>query len=188
MKEASKAVVRRLADVRYATRFFVGVGIDIGAGSDPVSLYAEQFPLMTGLRVWDMPDGDAQKLASIQDASLDFVHSSHCLEHMVDPMAALARWFGVLKPGGHMVLLFPDEDMYEQGVWPSNKNNDHKWTFAIYKKKSWSPKSRNVIEMVARLSEAAELIKLEKLDATYRYNLPPLDQTLTPVGELFAKL
>jgi tetratricopeptide (TPR) repeat protein len=183
MKETSKSIVRRLADMRYAMRFFVGGGIDIGAGSDPISLYAEQFPLMKSLRVWDMPDGDAQKLASVPDESFDFVHSSHCLEHMVDPMAALQRWFDVLKPGGHMVLLFPDEDMYEQGVWPSNKNNDHKWTFAIYKKKSWSPKSRNVIEMVARLSEAAELIKLEKLDATYRYNLPPLDQTLTPVGE-----
>ncbi|MFN8701071.1 MAG: tetratricopeptide repeat protein [Rhodospirillales bacterium] len=183
MKETSKSIVRRLADMRYAMRFFVGQGIDIGAGSDPISLYAEQFPRMTGLRVWDMPDGDAQKLATIADASLDFVHSSHCLEHMVDPMAALQRWFDVLKPGGHMVLLFPDEDMYEQGIWPSNKNNDHKWTFAIYKKRSWSPKSLNVIEMVAKLSEAAELVKLEKLDASYRYNLPPLDQTLTPVGE-----
>ncbi len=61
MKEASKSVVRRLTDVRYATRFFVGQGIDIGAGSDPVSLYAEQFPLMTALRVWDMPDGDARQ-------------------------------------------------------------------------------------------------------------------------------
>ena len=183
MKEASKSIVRRLTDVRYATRFFVGQGIDIGAGSDPVSLYGEQFPLMTGLRVWDMPDGDAQKLATIADASLDFVHSSHCLEHMVDPMAALARWFEVVKPGGHLVILIPDEDLYEQGIWPSNKNNDHKWTFAIYKKKSWSPKSLNVIEMVAKLPEAAELVKLEKLDASYRYNLPPLDQTLTPVGE-----
>ena len=183
MKEASKAVVRRLTDVRYATRFFVGAGIDIGAGSDPVSLYAEQFPLMKSLRVWDMPDGDAQKLATVPDASLDFVHSSHCLEHMVDPQAALQRWFDVVKPGGHMVLLFPDEDMYEQGVWPSNKNSDHKWTFSIFKRKSWSPKSRNVLDMVAKLSEAAELIKVEKLDASYRYNLPPLDQTLTPVGE-----
>jgi tetratricopeptide (TPR) repeat protein len=183
MKEASKSVVRRLTDVRFATRFFVGAGIDIGAGSDPVSLYAEQFPLMTALRVWDMPDGDAQKLATIADESLDFVHSSHCLEHMVDPMAALARWFEVVKPGGHLVILIPDEDLYEQGIWPSNKNNDHKWTFAIYKKRSWSPKSLNVIEMIAKLPDAAELLKLEKLDASYRYNLPPLDQTLTPVGE-----
>ncbi len=183
MKETSKSIVRRLADMRYAMRFFVGQGIDIGAGSDPISLYAEQFPRMTGLRVWDMPDGDAQKLATIANESLDFVHSSHCLEHMVDPMAALQRWFEVVKPGGHLVILIPDEDLYEQGVWPSNKNNDHKWTFAIHKKKSWSPKSLNVIEMVAKLPEAAELVKIEKLDASYRYNLPPLDQTLTPVGE-----
>ncbi len=183
MTGTAKALVRRMADMRYATRFFVGSGIDIGAGSDPLSLYAEQFPLMTALRVWDMPDGDAQKLASIPDESLDFAHSSHCLEHMVDPMAALQRWFAVVKPGGHLVLLIPDEDLYEQGIWPSNKNTDHKWTFALYKKRSWSAKSINVLAMLTQLPASAETVKLEKLDASYRYRLPPLDQTLTPIGE-----
>ncbi|MCA3264382.1 MAG: tetratricopeptide repeat protein [Telmatospirillum sp.] len=183
MTGTAKALVRRMADVRYATRFFVGAGIDIGAGSDPLSLYAEQFPLMTRLRVWDMPDGDAQKLATIPDESLDFAHSSHCLEHMVDPTAALQRWFAVVKPGGHLVLLIPDEDLYEQGIWPSNKNADHKWTFALYKKRSWSPKSINVLALLTQLPASAETVKLEKLDASYRYRLPPLDQTLTPIGE-----
>ncbi|MFN7194294.1 MAG: tetratricopeptide repeat protein [Rhodospirillales bacterium] len=183
MTGTAKALVRRMADVRYATRFFVGAGIDIGAGSDPLSLYAEQFPLMTRLRVWDMPDGDAQKLATIPDDSLDFAHSSHCHEHMVDPMAALQRWFAVVKPGGHLVLLIPDEDLYEQGIWPSNKNTDHKWTFSLYKKRSWSAKSINVLALLTQLPPSAETVKLEKLDASYRYRLPPLDQTLTPIGE-----
>jgi len=32
MHETSKAVLRRLHDSRYITRYFVGDGIDIGAG------------------------------------------------------------------------------------------------------------------------------------------------------------
>ena len=44
MHEASKSIFSRLADSRYATRYFVGEGIDIGAGDDPLALYKELFP------------------------------------------------------------------------------------------------------------------------------------------------
>jgi hypothetical protein len=50
MYEASKALMRRLYDSRYATRYFVGHGIDIGCGPDPVSQYGQQFPLMKSCR------------------------------------------------------------------------------------------------------------------------------------------
>src|SRR5689334_10588480 len=110
MWEASKAVMRRLHDSRFATRYFVGHGIDIGAGTDTLCQYSEQFPLMMGCRAWDLKDGDAQLLESVADNSLDFVHSSHCLEHMRDPLEALQNWLRVLKPGGHAVVTVPDED------------------------------------------------------------------------------
>jgi hypothetical protein len=42
----------------------------------------------------------------------------------------------VLKPGGHLVCLVPDEDLYEQGMFPSTFNDDHKRTLTIAKKKS----------------------------------------------------
>ena len=138
MREASKAMTRRLHDVRYASRYFVGNGIDIGAGNDSIGLYAEWFPGMRQVRAWDLPDGDAQLLQSVADESLDFVHSSHCLEHMRDPVEALRHWFRVLKPGGHLVCVVPDEDLYEQGVFPSTFNSDHKWTFSLWKAASWS--------------------------------------------------
>jgi len=48
MKETSKALIRRLQDTRYASTYFKGEGIDIGAGDDPIAKYAQQFPLMTG--------------------------------------------------------------------------------------------------------------------------------------------
>jgi len=55
--------------------------------------------------------------------------------------------------------------------------------FRSYKRRSWSAKSINVLALLTQLPPSAETVKLEKLDASYRYRLPPLDQTLTPIGE-----
>ncbi len=52
------------------------------------------------------------------------------------------HWLRVLKPGGHLVVTIPEEDLYEQGRFPSTFNLDHKWTFTIHKQKSWSAKSK----------------------------------------------
>jgi SAM-dependent methyltransferase len=183
MKECSKSIPRRLADSRFARRYFVGSGLDIGGKPDPLGLYREFFPLMRGVTVWDWEDGDAQLMAGVPDQSYDFVHSSHCLEHLVDPHAGLENWMRVLKPGGHLIVTLPDEDLYEQGRFPSTFNRDHKWTFTVLKQQSWSQRSINVVDLVARLGPEAELIKLEVLDSTYRHELPRFDQTLTPVGE-----
>ena len=183
MYEASKALMRRLYDSRYATRYFVGNGIDIGAGPDPLGQYAEQFPLMRSCRAWDIADGDAQLLATLADVSLDFVHSSHCLEHMRDPREAMHHWLRVLKAGGHLVVTVPDEDLYEQGVFPSTFNQDHKWTFTMHKARSWSDKSVNLMAMLAEFADRAQVIKVEQLDATFRFKSQRFDQTLTPVGE-----
>ena len=183
MKETSKSVMRRLHDNRFISRYFVGDGIDIGCGSDPISLYGELFPFMRSLKPWDLVNGDAQLLTDVADGSFDFVHSSHCLEHMRDPVEALGNWFRVLKPGGHLIILVPDEDLYEMGVFPSRNNADHKWTFTLWKDNSWCDKSVNVVDLVKTLGAAAQPIKLELLDGSYRYRLPRMDQTLTPIGE-----
>ena len=183
MKELSKSIVRRMADPNFARRWFVGEGLDIGGKPDPLSLYAPFFPALAGVRVWDWEDGDAQQLAGLAPESLDFVHSSHCLEHLVDPREGLAAWFRVLKPGGFLVVTVPDEDLYEQGVFPSTHNRDHKWTFTVLKARSWSDRSINLVELLSSLGEAADIERLALLNATFRYDLPRFDQTLTPIGE-----
>jgi len=183
MYEASKALMRRLHDSRYATRYFVGDGIDIGAGPDPLGQYAEQFPMMRSCRSWDVKDGDAQLLATLADSSLDFVHSSHCLEHMREPREAMYHWLRVIKAGGHLVVTVPDEDLYEQGVFPSTFNSDHKWTFTMHKAQSWSGKSINLMGLLTEFAELAQVIKVEQLDATYRFKSCRFDQTITPIGE-----
>ena len=122
---------RRAHDSRFATRYFVGHGLDVGGGHDSLALYVELFPLIRNVVIYDAPQGDAQKLDNVDDACFDFLFSSHCLEHVRDPAEALANWIRVIKPGGHLVISVPDEDLYEQGVWPSTFNGDHKLTFTL---------------------------------------------------------
>lgn len=183
MKECSKSIQRRLADSNFLRRYFVGDGVDIGGKPDPLMLYKELFPLMTSVKTWDWEDGDAQFLKGVADNSLGFVHSSHCLEHLVDPKEGLRNWFRVVREGGYLVISVPDEDLYEQGVFPSTFNCDHKWTFTIFKAKSWSDRSINLLDVVRELGPAAEVVRIELLSANYRFDLPRFDQTLTPVGE-----
>lgn len=183
MYECSKANMRRLRDSRFATRYFVGNGIDIGAGEDPLETYRELFPAMKSCRAWEWHHGDGQLLTGVADASMDFVHSSHSLEHMGDPREALANWIRVLTPGGHLVVVVPDEDLYEQGVFPSTFNPDHKCTFTIAKRDSWSPRSLNVLELAGAFSHQLQVVKIELLDATFLYDVGRSDQTMTAIGE-----
>jgi SAM-dependent methyltransferase len=183
MKELSKSTLRRLHNPNFITRYFVGNGIDIGGLPDPLSLYLEFFPLMKSVKIWDLPDGDAQYMQSVLDESFDFIVSSHCLEHLVDPVEGIMNWFRILKPGGHLVITIPEEDLYEQRAWPSNKNHDHKWTFTIWKESSWSPKSINVLDLVKELGPCVDVRSIHVEDKAYRFELPEYDQTLTPVAE-----
>lgn len=183
MKECSKSIQRRLADSNFLRKYFVGDGLDIGGKPDPLSLYFELFPLLKSVKTWDWEDGDAQFLKGVSDGSLSFVHSSHCLEHLVDPAEGLRNWLRVVRDDGYIVITVPDEDLYEQGIFPSTFNRDHKWSFTIFKAKSWSDRSLNLLDMVRDLGPAADVIKIEQLSATYRFDLPRFDQTLTPIAE-----
>lgn len=51
---------------------------------------------------------EASALTGIPDSSYDFALSSHCLEHVANPLAALKEWFRVTRPGGWLVLALPD--------------------------------------------------------------------------------
>ena len=183
MNETSKALIRRLHDIRYVNTYFKGDGIDIGAGDDSLGKYKQQFPLMGQVKAWDIPDGDAQLMASVADETYDFVHSSHCLEHMFDPYEAYRNWLRICKPGGYIITTIPDEDLYEQGVFPSTFNTDHKSSWTILKEKSWSPVSINVLIFLYQFRSQIEVMKIELVNGSFNYNVQRHDQTLHGISE-----
>ena len=132
----------------------MGMGIDIGSGNDPLSKWTHAFPLMTGCVAWDKPQGDAQHMDGVKDDQYDFVHSSHCLEHLESPVAALRNWIRITKPGGHVVVTVPDMELYEGGRLPSRYNGDHKWMFTLSNWKNGIPQDK-VIPVVGLLAEAS---------------------------------
>jgi len=82
-----------------ALHFCRGAGLDVGCGKWPLP---GAFPI-------ELADGgDAMALP---DGQFDFVFSSHCLEHLVNPIAALKHWQSRLRAGGVLFLYLPHPDM-----------------------------------------------------------------------------
>lgn len=109
-----------------------GQGLDLGCGPD------KAFPHFIGVdsrkdtalfNIQMKPDvtGDCEKLMFV-DESMDFVFSSHLLEHIEDYKAALVEWWRVIKQGGHLVLYLPHKGLYPN-IGATGANPDHKHDF-----------------------------------------------------------
>jgi len=151
-----------------------GSGIDIGPGPDPI---------LPDVRTFDMEDGDANVITQYVHDTFDFVYSSHCLEHMHDPRAALQEWWKLVRPGGHLFFVVPDEDLYEQGVFPSRFNPGHKATFTLSKTASWSPVSLSVLDLAHSLP-GGKLVRIALQDAGYDRDMGHFGPPRTPLQRL----
>lgn len=169
MHEASKAAKRRAADNRY-NEWFTGSGIDVGCGDDPIK--TEQYPNVANVYLYDHVFGqlDAMTLPEIKEEQFDFVHSSHCLEHVPNPEYALDNWLRVCKTGGYIICTIPDELLYEQGMWPSRFNGDHKVSFTLREQKV-IPTSINVKELLGKFGDRIAIKEIKLLEDGYDYKL-----------------
>lgn len=159
MDEASKT--KRIRPEGFSETYLKGRLIDIGCGPDPIEPFAEPF---------DQIHGDANTITRFREPlSYDAVHSSHCLEHMKDPVTALAEWSRLLKPGGYMIIVVPDERLYEQGIWPSIFNEDHKHSFRIGGN-PLTPVSVNIHDLIKKFPEL-ELVESSIQDAGLNHSL-----------------
>jgi len=123
-KETSKCYeMRAKSSVNIFGKYLHGNGIDIGAGNDCLVI-----PDGT-VMAFDKPQGNAQTLDTLEDDQFDFVYSSHCLEHLDDPLVAVENWIRVCKPGGFIYIVVPHETFYEKDTWPSKFSTEHKWSF-----------------------------------------------------------
>lgn len=145
--EMSKASIRRAKDWRYANRWFVGNGLDVGCGFDLMKV-TDKITAITG---YDLVLGNknAQTLPEYSEELFDFVVSSHCLEHMREPEIALYNWLRVCKSGGYVIFTVPDWKLYEHKHWPSRYNGDHRASFTLEAEtdKDGKPHPSNVIHL-----------------------------------------
>ena len=175
MDEASKT--EKIRGQEFLEKYFSGKVLDIGCGNNLVVPNAIPF---------DKEQGDAQNILShLSPETFDCVHSSHSLEHMRNVPKALEEWWRLVKPGGVMIIVVPDEDLYEQGVWPSLFNPEHAATFRFNKSESWSPVSFNLGELCSALPKA-KVISLERQDRGYDYSLQA--HGLGRMGKFFMRL
>jgi len=54
--------------------------------------------------------GEASNLEFIEDSSYDFILSSHCIEHLANPLQGLAEWIHFLKQNVLLILVIPHKD------------------------------------------------------------------------------
>jgi SAM-dependent methyltransferase len=64
----------------------------------------------TGTRIGRQFICEAADLSGILPSSYDFVLSSNSLEHVANPLKALATWIDVLRPGGCLLLVLPRKE------------------------------------------------------------------------------
>ena len=88
------------------------LGLEIGAHTRPTRgltpFYTDCLADFVGVagRIDFLSDARALPLAG---DTLDYLCSSHVLEHLPDPLAALHEWHRVIVPGGFLYLVVPDK-------------------------------------------------------------------------------
>jgi SAM-dependent methyltransferase len=111
-----------------AARYLRGAGLEIGPLNFPLrvppgvrvtyvdrqphhELVAEYGAMYPGAAIV-APDviDDGERLATVGDASQDFVVANHMLEHAQDPIATIAHHLRVLRPGGVLFYALPHPD------------------------------------------------------------------------------
>lgn len=95
-----------------ARKWCTGVGTEIGAFQSPIPgirpIYVDKFQEYANEPTNAQYYGDVADLP-FESESLDYVATSHVLEHTANPVKALVEWHRVLKPGGVAYMVVPDK-------------------------------------------------------------------------------
>ena len=102
-----------------AFKYCQGIGVDVGAGL---------WPLPRAIPV-DIERGRGvdKAVSDFADNALDYVFSSHCLEHIGNWREVLTEWVKKIRPGGILFLYLPHP---ECAIWhPCSPfvGDGHKW-------------------------------------------------------------
>lgn len=102
--------------IPFAKHVCSGVGYDVGFGRPEW-----QLPGSIGIDISHGTDA-----LSLPETQVDYVFSSHCLEHLDQWVNALEHWISRIKSGGVLFLYLPDAS---QSYWRPWSNRKHKHVF-----------------------------------------------------------
>lgn len=101
--------------IPFAKHFCKGIGVDVGCNRLEWTLPGA-IPVDPNIS----EETDAMNLGM---SSLDFIYSSHCLEHLDSWVDAVTYWTSCLKDNGVLFVYLPD---YSQTYWRPWNNKKHK--------------------------------------------------------------
>lgn len=110
--------------IPFAKHFCKGFGYDIGCNRLEWAL--------PGAQPIDLIFADEWDAYHLPDAHVDYIYSSHCLEHLPDWVTALNYWTDKLKPADHRSesgILFLYLPHYSQEYWRPWNNRKHLHAF-----------------------------------------------------------
>lgn len=107
----------------FAEKFCKGQGLDIGYSKPqwkyPGAIGIDDGKILTG----DLERHDDVSAMDLPMDNMDYVFSSHCLEHLHDWVGVLDYWHTKLKSGGVLFLYLPNCDYQE--YWQPANNRKH---------------------------------------------------------------
>ena len=104
--------------IPFAAKVCNGVGYDIGCNRPEWAL--------PNAIMWDKTIHPEQDALNLPETKVDYIFSSHCLEHLPNWVEALEHWSSRLKSGGVLFLYLPD---YSQLYWRPYHNRKHIHSF-----------------------------------------------------------
>jgi SAM-dependent methyltransferase len=104
--------------IPFAKHVCVGNGYDIGCMKKEWSL--------PGSTPIDISFEDGYHATNLPNIGVDYIFSSHCLEHLDNWVDVMDYWYDVLNDNGTLFLYLPD---YSQEYWRPWNNKKHKNIF-----------------------------------------------------------
>jgi SAM-dependent methyltransferase len=104
---------------KWVLPFCEGKGCDIGFGGDKIKkidCHGIDYPqpyAHAGKDKVDIPCDVINDEIPVADNTYDYVYSSHLIEDVPNTAMVLRKFIRILKSGGNLILVFPDQPKYE---------------------------------------------------------------------------
>ena len=112
--------------IPYAKHYCKGIGYDVGCMKKEWA-FPNSIPI-------DLDFPDEYHALNLPQKNVDYIFSSHCLEHIPEWVDVLEYWHDMLKIGGVLFLYLPH---YDQEYWRPWNNRKHVNIFTVEIIKDW---------------------------------------------------